>query len=92
MEPTKPKPRKLRVVKEADGDPPSSEMLEGNSDIYLSVSLLGLCFKRLTQDDLKKISQDIRAILPPYVKSVSFRVEKLSTSDLHQTINPRVKS
>ncbi len=91
MEPNKTKPRKLRVVKGAEGDPPSGDMLEGNSDIYVSLSLLGLCFKRLTQEDIRQLSQDIRAILPPYVRSVSLRVERLNTADLHQAINPRIK-
>jgi len=82
---------KLRLVKPKDDDTGNTELLEGNSDIVISVSLLGLCLKRLTQEDVRELSSAIRSILPQYVRSVSFRVEKLSISDIHQEINPRIR-
>ena len=82
---------KLRLVKAKSEDGGDTDLLEGNSDILISVSLLGLCLKRLTQDDVRELSNAIRSILPQYIRSVSFRVEKLNISDIHQEINPRIR-
>jgi hypothetical protein len=85
------KPSKLRLLGGESSGPEHVDLIEGNSDVFLSVSLLALCAKRLNADDLRELNTKIRSILPEYVRSVSFRVERLNVADLHQTIHPGVK-
>jgi hypothetical protein len=83
---------KLRLLGGEGQQPHQPDLLEGNSDVYLSVSLLALCAKRLTPEDLREFNNKLRTILPEYVRSVSFRVERLNVSDIHQNLHPRIKN
>jgi hypothetical protein len=79
----------LRIIEGGESTRPP--LLNQNSDIMLSVSVLGLCLKELTQEDLRAIKESILRALPKYTASCSVRVERLQVSDIHEALHGRIK-